>query len=54
MKYQVWSSTPNGNNILNNAFLATNSFIYLFFSVNKSNHFAGVAKMLSNVDPKMK
>ena len=54
MKYQVWTSTTTGNNTLNNAFTATSSFVYLFYSVNKSNHFQGVATMLSNVDPKMK
>nr|GMD80690.1 YTH domain-containing protein ECT4 isoform X1 [Ipomoea batatas] len=59
IKYNVWSSTPNGNKKLNNAYedaqrmAAGNSKgcpIFLFFSVNASGQFCGVAEMLGHVD----
>ena len=53
IKYNIWSSTPRGNQTLNNAFIKCkekNGSVYLFFSSNKSGRFAGVAKMKSEVN----
>lgn len=53
MKYEVWSSTPEGNKRLNDAYLksvAEKVPLFLFFSVNGSRQFIGVAKMISEVD----
>jgi hypothetical protein len=69
IKYNIWSSTPRGNQILDKAFCdlqlkkKTHKYgddpesklsleqaeVYLFFSVNKSKHFCGMAKMLGRV-----
>ena len=77
IKYNVWSSTHTGNQILDEAFhdlskiknmtpdiapeISTDIIddtvpatpstpeIYLMFSVNKSKHFCGVAKMIDRV-----
>ncbi len=48
IKYNVWSSTKNGNLILNEAFSISNG-VYLFFSFKDINRFLGVAKMKSVV-----
>ncbi|CAA2988862.1 YTH domain-containing family 3-like isoform X1 [Olea europaea subsp. europaea] len=59
IKYNVWSSTPNGNRKLNSAYedaqriAAADSRgcnIFLFFSVNASGQFCGVAEMTGPVD----
>ena len=55
IKYKVWSSTEAGNKKLNEAYqdakhLSEDSDVYLFFSVNQSKHFCGVAKMMSSVN----
>ena len=53
ISYKIWCSTENGNQKLNNAFKETkvaNGSVYLFFSVNGSGYFCGVAKMISEVD----
>ncbi|XP_016539001.1 YTH domain-containing protein ECT4 isoform X3 [Capsicum annuum] len=59
VKYAVWSSTPNGNKKLDTAFLdaegkasGTDSScpVFLFFSVNGSGQFLGVAEMVGQVD----
>ncbi|CAA2963691.1 YTH domain-containing family 2 [Olea europaea subsp. europaea] len=59
IKYNVWSSTPNGNKKLNNAYkdaqiiAAADSRgcpVFLFFSVNASGRFCGVAEMIGPVD----
>ncbi|XP_020265987.1 YTH domain-containing family protein 1-like isoform X1 [Asparagus officinalis] len=59
IKYNVWSSTPNGNKRLNSAYedaqrISTgkvkNCPIFLFFSVNASGQFCGVAEMTGPVD----
>ncbi|CAI9765801.1 unnamed protein product [Fraxinus pennsylvanica] len=59
IKYNVWSSTPNGNKKLNCAYedaqriAAADSRgcrIFLFFSVNASGQFCGVAEMIGPVD----
>eukprot|EP00826_Nyctotherus_ovalis_P048606 TRINITY_DN5745_c0_g1_i26.p1 TRINITY_DN5745_c0_g1~~TRINITY_DN5745_c0_g1_i26.p1 ORF type:complete len:258 (+),score=79.29 TRINITY_DN5745_c0_g1_i26:128-901(+) len=53
MKYQVWSSTNEGNKRLNDAYhksVAEKVPLFLFFSVNGSKQFVGVAKMASEVD----
>ncbi|KAL9685525.1 hypothetical protein QQ045_022976 [Rhodiola kirilowii] len=59
IKYNVWSSTPNGNKKLNNAYEDAQSLsggipgscpIFLFFSVNASGQFCGVAEMVGRVD----
>ncbi|CAH9130738.1 unnamed protein product [Cuscuta epithymum] len=59
VKYDVWSSTPNGNKKLDNAFLEAERKasetggmcpIFLFFSVNGSGQFLGVAEMIGPVD----
>ncbi|XVF68255.1 hypothetical protein PTKIN_Ptkin10aG0190700 [Pterospermum kingtungense] len=59
MKYDVWSSTPNGNRKLDAAFQeakaresesGTKCPIFLFFSVNGSGQFVGVAEMVGKMD----
>jgi hypothetical protein len=49
--YKIWCSTESGNIKLNSAFKEPNGGnVYLFFSVNGSGYFCGVAKMVSEVD----
>lgn len=60
IKYGIWSSTAKGNQILDAAWqecereatehLGEDADVYLFFSVNGSKHFCGVAKMKSKVN----
>ncbi|ORX38432.1 YT521-B-like domain-domain-containing protein [Kockovaella imperatae] len=52
LKHGIWSSTVLGNKRLDVAFResADKMPIYLFFSVNGSRHFCGVAQMLTPVD----
>jgi len=52
LKYEIWSSTDPGNKRLDKAFKDTagRGPIYLFFSVNASGHFCGMAEMLTPVD----
>ncbi|OAY80566.1 YTH domain-containing family protein 2 [Ananas comosus] len=59
IKYNVWSSTPNGNRRLDNAFQVgqeksrekgTKCPVFLFFSVNASGQFCGLAEMIGRVD----
>ncbi|KAF5208429.1 Yth domain-containing protein ect4 [Thalictrum thalictroides] len=59
IKYNVWSSTPNGNKRLENAYedaqkIASGNSrgcpVFLFFSVNASGQFCGVAEMVGPVD----
>lgn len=52
LKYEIWSSTDPGNKRLDKAFKETNGRgpVYLFFSVNASGHFCGMAEMLTPVD----
>ncbi|KAF1882439.1 hypothetical protein Lal_00039087 [Lupinus albus] len=59
IKYGVWTSTPIGNKKLNASFLDTEATsrqtgikcpIFLFFSVNGSGQFLGVAEMFGPVD----
>ncbi|XP_015958791.1 YTH domain-containing protein ECT4 isoform X1 [Arachis duranensis] len=59
IKYDVWTSTSYGNKKLNDAFRSaeaksiqtgTKCPIFLFFSVNASRQFVGVAEMLGPVD----
>ncbi|XP_042459736.1 YTH domain-containing protein ECT4-like isoform X1 [Zingiber officinale] len=59
IKYNVWASTPNGNKRLDNAFQAAQEKnvekggkcpVFLFFSVNASGQFCGVAEMTGRVD----
>ncbi|KAF9261432.1 YTH-domain-containing protein [Marasmius fiardii PR-910] len=52
LKYEIWSSTDPGNKRLDKAFkeCAGRGPIYLFFSVNASGHFCGMAEMLTPVD----
>lgn len=57
MKYQVWSSTYEGNKRLNNAYMECGKDkipVFLFFSVNSSGQFVGVCKMTSEVVVKEK
>ncbi|KAI7730860.1 hypothetical protein M8C21_026423 [Ambrosia artemisiifolia] len=55
VKYDVWSSTPNGNKKLDDAFLEAQGKkgskcpVFLFFSVNGSGQFVGVAEMIGPV-----
>ena len=51
LKYEIWSSTEPGNKRLDKAFKDTagRGPIYLFFSVNASGHFCGMAEMLTPV-----
>ncbi|KAJ3567202.1 hypothetical protein NP233_g6519 [Leucocoprinus birnbaumii] len=52
LKYEIWSSTDPGNKRLDKAFKETagRGPIYLFFSVNASGHFCGMAEMITQVD----
>ncbi|KAK4053113.1 hypothetical protein OIV83_001848 [Microbotryomycetes sp. JL201] len=52
LKYEIWASTDLGNKRLDRAFKESGDKgpIYLFFSVNASGHFAGMAQMLTPVD----
>merc|ERR1719228_1526837 len=56
IKYEIWCSTDHGNKRLDAAYKAQKSAtngqgpIYLFFSVNGSGHFCGMAEMLTGVD----
>ncbi|KAI3523535.1 hypothetical protein L1887_01732 [Cichorium endivia] len=55
IKYNVWSSTQNGNKKLDAAYHESQqksgqSPVFLFFSVNTSGQFVGVAEMVGPVD----
>lgn len=52
IKYEIWCSTEHGNKRLDQAYRERegNGAIYLFFSVNGSGHFCGMAQMVSPVD----
>ncbi|KAJ3699724.1 hypothetical protein LUZ61_003429 [Rhynchospora tenuis] len=59
IKYGVWSSTPNGNRRLDAAYMDAQRKstgnpkgcpVFLFFSVNASGQFCGVAEMVGPVD----
>jgi hypothetical protein len=59
IKYEVWSSTPNGNKRLDAAYNDAQAKlsesgkkipIFLFFSVNRSGQFVGVAEMIGPFD----
>ncbi|XP_073983803.1 YTH domain-containing family protein isoform X2 [Rhodnius prolixus] len=54
IKYEIWCSTEHGNKRLDQAFREReskpNGVVYLFFSVNGSGHFCGMARMASAVD----
>lgn len=52
IKYNIWCSTEHGNKRLDDAFREREGKgpVYLFFSVNASGHFCGMAEMMSPVD----
>ncbi|GER41749.1 evolutionarily conserved C-terminal region 5 [Striga asiatica] len=55
MKYSVWASTPLGNRKLDAAYRESKEMegicpVFLFFSVNASGQFCGVAEMIGPVD----
>ncbi|KAJ7955301.1 YTH domain family protein 2 [Quillaja saponaria] len=59
IKYNIWSSTPHGNKKLDSAYEDAQKIavgksrgcpIFLFFSVNASGQFCGVAEMVGPVD----
>lgn len=51
IKYNMWTSTEHGNRRLDQAFKEQKGKpIYLFYSVNGSGHFCGMAQMKSEVD----
>lgn len=54
LKYEIWASTEKGNHRLDAAFKESQEKggipIYLFFSVNSSGHFCGMAQMISALD----
>ncbi|XP_047314788.1 YTH domain-containing protein ECT4 [Impatiens glandulifera] len=59
IKYKVWSSTPNGNKKLEISFQDAERIasghprgcpVFLFFSVNASGQFCGLAEMIGHVD----
>ena len=52
VKYAVWASTETGNRKLDKAFkeMQGKGAVYLFFSVNGSRQFCGMAQMTSAVD----
>ncbi|XP_077247947.1 YTH domain-containing protein ECT4-like [Tasmannia lanceolata] len=55
IKYSVWASTPNGNKKLDSGYLEAQEKsggcpVFLFFSVNTSGQFVGIAEMVGPVD----
>lgn len=53
IKYEIWCSTEHGNKRLDQAYRERESKdgnLLLFFSVNGSGHFCGIAQMISAVD----
>ncbi|KAL2557102.1 evolutionarily conserved C-terminal region 2 [Forsythia ovata] len=54
IKYNVWASTPNGNKKLDAAYQDAQKSggcpVFLFFSVNTSGQFVGLAEMVGHVD----
>ncbi|CAG7815784.1 unnamed protein product [Allacma fusca] len=52
IKYDIWCSTEHGNNRLDQAYRERDGKgpVFLFFSVNGSGHFCGMAQMISAVD----
>lgn len=53
IKYEIWCSTDHGNKRLDDAFKERHKDggnILLFFSVNGSGHFCGMAQMMTAVD----
>ncbi|KAH8417289.1 hypothetical protein KR222_008011, partial [Zaprionus bogoriensis] len=53
IKYEIWCSTDHGNKRLDDAFkerFKEGGNILLFFSVNGSGHFCGMAQMMTSVD----
>ncbi|XP_050220750.1 YTH domain-containing protein ECT4-like [Mercurialis annua] len=55
IKYNVWASTPNGNKKLDAAYQEAQQKsggcpVFLFFSVNTSGQFVGLAEMVGSVD----
>ncbi|XP_038720860.1 YTH domain-containing protein ECT2-like isoform X2 [Tripterygium wilfordii] len=55
IKYNVWASTPNGNKKLDASYqeaqqLSDGCPVFLFFSVNTSGQFVGLAEMVGPVD----
>ncbi|KAK4285607.1 hypothetical protein QN277_002283 [Acacia crassicarpa] len=59
IKYNVWASTPNGNKRLDAAYQEAQKLmeekgskcpLFLYFSVNASGQFCGVAEMIGRVD----
>lgn len=52
IKYEIWCSTEHGNKRLDLAYKERegNGAVYLFFSVNGSGHFCGMAQMVSPLD----
>ncbi|GAB0090670.1 YTH domain-containing family protein [Sergentomyia squamirostris] len=53
IKYEIWCSTEHGNKRLDQAFREREhegGIVFLFFSVNGSGHFCGMAQMISCVD----
>lgn len=52
IKYKIWCSTEHGNRRLDQAYREREGKgpVYLFFSVNGSGHFCGMAEMTSPVD----
>ena len=51
-RYEIWCSTEHGNKRLDSAWKERQGkgAIYLFFSVNGSGHFCGIAQMLTDVN----
>merc|ERR1719206_1481370 len=49
IKYEIWCSTEHGNKRLDSAFRERDGRgpVFLFFSVNGSGHFCGMAQMLN-------
>lgn len=52
IKYSIWTSTEHGNKRLDSAYREREGKgpVYLFYSVNGSGHFCGMAQMMSPVD----
>ncbi|WFD01287.1 hypothetical protein MYAM1_004049 [Malassezia yamatoensis] len=52
LRHSVWTSTEKGNHRLNQAWSESSHLgpIYLFFSVNGSGQFCGIAQMVSGLD----
>ena len=50
IKFSLWSSTQKGNQKINKIFKDSNQNLLMFFSINNSGRFLGVAKVVKELD----